>query len=411
MFSRVLSAVLLLAPLACGDTPPSAPPPLLTALPRELTSEEQSIQQAANAFTFKLLSRLSDADPNKNIFVSPLSVSFALGMALNGASGETFTDLADGLELDGLSESQINQGFKGLIGLLSSLDPMVQMEIANSLWHSDLYTIQPTFSGALADYFNASANKRDFSLPATLSDINGWVSARTHGKIPSILESISPYEIMFLINAMYFHGKWREPFDPKRTQSAPFYMDGGGQASAQMMFQDSEKHALYSTQTITAARLTYGNGAFAIALLRPTDNQSIQDFVSSFNLQLWNQIRLGFQTGRFVLRMPKFKLDYKRSLQTDLEAIGIERAFQPNVAEFPRMVTANEGLFITRVEHKAAIDLDELGTTAAAATAVGVGVVSAPPQVDFDRPFVYLIYEQFSGTILFAGKFVAPPQQ
>jgi serpin B len=402
----LLSVVLV---FGCGaDSGPTAPPPLLTSLPRELTSDEIAIQTAINDLSFRLLGQLSRADPTGNIFVSPLSVSSALGMAANGASGDTYNQIRQTLGLNGMQEQAINQGYKGLVDLLLSLDASVDVQIANSLWHHQLYSVQPTFANALNSYFGATPFARDFRNPATVTEINGWVNTRTFGKIPSIIEQISDQEIMFLINAIFFHGKWREPFDPAKSQVGTFTTGDARQLATTFMAREGQQLTFSQSQMFTSARLPYGNGAFAMALLRP--NAPLDVFTDMLTVALWNEIQAGFGTGRAVLRVPRFTLEYKRSLADDLKALGMVRPFDSDAAEFPRMVLGSDQLFISRVEHRAAVDVNEAGTTAAAATSVGVGVTSAPPQLDFDRPFVFVIYEQFSGTILFLGSFREPPQ-
>jgi serpin B len=397
--------------LACAGqaSDPAGPPPLITSLPRSLSADEQAIQTSVNSFSFELLAQLSDNDPGKNVFVSPLSVSFALGMALNGAAAETRDEMSQTLGFDGLSDEQINQAYRSLIDLLMSLDPSVESEIANSLWHDQVYQIQPTFTDALTTYFDAGVYSRSFGQPQTVEDINGWVSARTHGRIPSIIDDISPDEIMFLINAIYFRGKWRAPFDPRRTQLAAFQGEDGSTGQVPMMSHESDDLSFIYAQDLVAANLAYGNGAFAMALIRPATTGSASDLAKSLTVAQWASIRQRFNTGKAMLRMPRFKLEYKRALNDDLIALGMRRAFDRDYAQFPRMITLPAQLFISRVQHRAAVEVDELGTTAAAVTAVGIGITSAPPVLDFDRPFLFILYEQLSGTILFMGKVVQLP--
>jgi serpin B len=329
-------------------------------------------------------------------------------MALNGAAGDTYAEIAQTLGFQGLGEAEINESYKSLVELLRTLDPSIEMDVANSVWHDQFYQIQPTFSSTLSDYFDAAVFSRSFASPSTVTDINDWVSARTNGKIPTIIDQIQDNEIMFLINAIYFRGDWRVPFDPGLTQSAEFRTLDSRQVPVRMMSRESNSHEFIFGQDLVAANLTYGNGAFAMALLMPNDSRDVNELIRSMSIQQWNSIRARFSTGRAMLRMPKFELEYKRTLNDDLKAMGMELPFLPGEAEFPRMIMTDSDLYISRVEHRAAVDVDEIGTTAAAATAIGIGIVSAPPQLDFDRPFLFLIYERISGTLLFLGKVVEP---
>jgi serpin B len=393
---------------ACGESPGTTEPPFLTQLPRDLTAAEQTIQAGSNSFSFQLLAQLSAADPGKNVFVSPLSVSYALGMALNGAVDQTYQEMATVLGFSDLAEAEINAAYKSLIELLKSLDPAVDMEIANSLWHDQAVTVQPAFNTALTSWFSASTNSRDFRDPSTVTDINNWVSVNTHGRIPTIIDAIQDQEIMFLINAIYFHGKWRRPFDPRDTRQFTFHTGDGRQLDVPMMLMENDTMSFIHDQDIVAVNLTYGNGAFAMAVMRPAGGD-IDAFVHTLTGQAWAGIRGRFRSGKAQLYLPKFQLEYERNLSQDLQTLGMPRAFDEVNAQFPRMITQPAQLFISRVQHRAAVTVDEAGTTAAAATAVGVGFTSAPPQLNFDRPFVFVIYERIGGTILFMGKVLELP--
>ncbi len=405
---RLATLALASATLACGSDP-IGPPALLTTLPRELTADEISLQNASNSFSFRLLGQLSKAEANKNLFLSPLSVSFALGMANNGASGETRAQISQTLGFGTMSEAAVNEGYRGLISLLKDLDPNVDMEVANSVWYDNLFGVQPTFISTLSTFFDASVTARDFGSSSTLTDINNWVSDHTRGKIPTIIDMIDSQEIMFLINAIYFRGDWRVPFDPRDSRAGVFHTADGRDLPITLMSRDSDSLQYVIDGAITAVNLPYGNGAFSMALIRPTNSLNVNALTESLSAPQWADIRSRFHEGKAVLTVPRFKLEYKRALKSDLQVLGMVRPFEPDLAEFPGIPTTPQQLFISRVQHRAAVEVDEVGTTAAAATAVGIGVTSAPPQLDFDRPFVFVIYERISGTILFVGKVVELP--
>jgi serpin B len=143
-------------------------------------------------------------------------------------------------------------------------------------------------------------------------------------------------------------------------------------------------------------------------LVRPNNSQSVNELAAALDLSAWHSLRSSLVTGKAMIRMPRFTLDFRKALKDDLTALGLVRAFVPFVAEFPRIPTAPVELFISRVQHRAAVEVNEAGTTAAAATTVGVGITSAPPTLNFDQPFLFAIYERISGTILFVGKVMDP---
>src|SRR4051812_44441056 len=227
---RILTAAAVGLGVACsagGGTEPS-PGEARTALPRALTSAETTVLASSNAFTFALWGQLNKSQIATNIFASPLSASFSLGMAMNGAAGQTLDDMRAGLQFGTAPVETIDQGYKSLVGLLTTLDPKVTMEIANSIWYRNTFSVNKSFVDAGTTWFDATVSPLNFAdATGSLKTINGWVDAKTHGKIPSILEEIHDDDVMFLINAIYFKGGWRNKFDPAQTQSAPFHSPTG----------------------------------------------------------------------------------------------------------------------------------------------------------------------------------------
>src|SRR6478752_7746233 len=192
--SRGFLLAVIVALAACsenGATNPAVVTPALTALPRDLTSAERSVLSASNAFSFSLWKRVNVAEKDSNVFVSPLSASFSLGMAMNGAANQTLDDMRTGLQFGGTSLSDIDAGYKSLIALLTSLDPSVTMEIANSIWYRNTFPFNQSFLDDGASYFGATIKPLDFAnVDASLAAINGWVNTQTKGRIPSIIDKI-----------------------------------------------------------------------------------------------------------------------------------------------------------------------------------------------------------------------------
>jgi serpin B len=238
-------------------------------LPRALSASELRIVDGANALAFELLRESTRRLPaDSNAFLSPLSASMALGMALNGANGETFEGMAAALRLSGMTEAEINQGYRDLIALLGGLDSRTEMKIANSMWGHQTFTIEPAFIDAAKTFFDAEVKTLDFGSPAAVSTINDWVSGKTNRRIPRLLERIQDGEILFLINAIYFKGAWREAFDPKDTENGPFQgADGRARTAALMSQRDTLRYD--ETADYQAVDLLYGNGSFAMTVLLP----------------------------------------------------------------------------------------------------------------------------------------------
>jgi serine protease inhibitor len=398
--------LMLLAIEACGPSSPAqSPPPLLTRLPRNLSSAELRIIDGANAFAFDLLGQATRAlRPDSNAFLSPLSASMALGMALNGAEGETLKGVQSTLRLDGMAEADFNAGYRGLIALLGGLDSRTEMRIANSMWARRGLSLEQSFSETGRTYFNAEVRNLEFDSPEAARTINQWVSSKTNGKIPKLLDQIGRDEVLFLINAIYFKGKWREAFEPKNTREGPFHGADGRDRTASLMQQ--EKNLRYQeTADYQAVDLLYGNGAFAMTVLLPKPKQTPNGLLARLDPVAWKALTERFHGAEVNLTLPRFRLEYTRRLNDDLKALGMAVAFDPERADFSRIADVRPGLYLSRVDQKTFVEVNEEGTEAAAATGVGVSVTSVPQVVEMtvDRPFVFAIRERLSGTLMFLG--------
>ena len=398
---------LLLTLAACSPpTGPGGQPPLVTELPRALSTAELRIVDGANAFAFDLLRESTRRLPaDSNAFLSPLSASMALGMALNGANGETFNGMQTALKLGGMTEAEVNQGYRDLIALLGDLDSRTEMKIANSMWGHEGFTIEPAFIDAGKTFFDAEVKTLDFGSPSAVPTINDWVSGKTNGRIPKLLDQISDEEILFLINAIYFKGKWREAFDPKDTENGPFQAADGRTRTAALMSQ-TDTLRYDETADYQAVDLLYGNGSFAMTVLLPKAGRTPAAVLAGLTPTAWRDLAGRFRDANVHLTLPRFKMEYSRRLNEDLTALGMGIAFDDTRADFYRIADVRPArLYLTRVDQKTFVEVNEEGTEAAAATAVGVGVTSAPEVVEMrvDRPFVFAIRERLSGTVLFLG--------
>jgi serpin B len=406
----ILPVVVLAA--ACGGaaTGPVGPesPPALDALPRPLTSGESAIVGAANRFSFSLFHAVNSS-PGSNVFTSPLSASFALGMTQNGARGATYDQMRSALAFGTASESDINDGYKGLIALLRGLDPSVDFRIANAIFHDARLPVEPSFVAASRTYFDAPVTSLAFADPASVKTINDWVSEATAGKIPTIVEDLGSDLVMVLVNAIYFKGSWREKFDPALTIDAPFHGVAGDQP-VRLMHRRGSIASLHTAE-FDAVDLPYGNSAFTMTVVLPRQGTSVETLASSIQPAQWDAWMGQLHAGEVDLYLPRFTFAWSRELNDDLKSLGMHDAFVKNGADFTRMSPAGRTLYVDFVKQKAYVDVNEDGTEAAAVTAVGIGTTSAPQTFEMrvDRPFLFVIRERLSGTILFMGKIVKLP--
>jgi serine protease inhibitor len=411
MLSRALVAAALLSTIACSAaTEPGGgsdkPAPVVDGLPRPLSAAESKVVTAANDFSFALFRRLSGAQKDSNVFTSPLSASMALGMAMNGAAGATYDQMRGALSFGSASEQEINDGYKSLIALLRGLDPAVDVRVANSVWYRTGFSVKQTFLDVTTNAFDAKVTALDFASPTAVTTINDWVSTATAGKIPTIIDKIDRDQVMFLINAIYFKGSWREKFDPSATIDAQFRGVAGNQP-VKLMHRNGRIGVLY-TQDFVAVDLPYGNSAYSMTALLPSEGKSVDALAASMQGSTWATWASQMHEGFADLYFPRFKLEWERMLNPDLQSLGMTDAFSDGLADFSRLSTARN-LVINIVKQKTYVDVNEEGTEAAAVTNVGVTLTSAPASVRFDRPFLFVIRERLSGTIVFMGKIVRMP--
>ncbi|NQS90651.1 serpin family protein [Patescibacteria group bacterium] len=376
----------------------------------ELTVTEKNLVRSDNTFGFKLLKEIVKEQTDKNIFISPLSISMALGMTYNGASGTTQKAMQETLELADLTIQELNNSYKHLIELLTGSDPKVQFQIANSIWYRQEFSFEKEFIDLSKIYFNAQVRGLDFNDPKILKRINGWVDENTNGKIKKIVDVIDPFAVMFLINAIYFKGTWTYEFDKSLTNDEWFNLPDGSQESCEMM-RKTGKFQYFENSDFQAIELPYGDGDFSMSIFLPHSQKNLDSLIAEFNQENFEQWINSFSKHEGTLEFPKFTIECELTLNDILKALGMAIAFDPYQANFTRMYKGPESLYISEVKHKAFVKINEEGTEAAAVTSVEMRVTSIAPSgflMRVDRPFVFVIRENCSKAILFVGKIVKP---
>ena len=415
----VLGGALLLA--GChGATDPDGRPEPIEQLPRALTTDEQGVIEASNRFGFAMLAELHGAEPDANLFTSPLSAHAALSMALTGARGSTSDAMAETLGFgaggDAPSVEVVTEAYAGLYDLLLDLDPRVEMRNGNALWLDETFPFRDAWVTDVAEAFDARAEAVDFTDPGLPQAINDWVDEATAGRIREMVESVDPNEVLLLLNAIYFKGRWTDQFDSDDTRDAPFTLPDGGTKSVRMMVRGGGELGVYRGPDAIVADLPYGGGAFRFTVVLPPEGGSLADLVEGLDAARWNTWMAGLAEDDVPVHLPRFTLEWEQELKDALESLGMGIAFLPGRADFGGMLAdgfdaqaPGTDLHITRVKQKSFLAVNEEGTEAAAATSVGVGVTSAPTPVVVDRPFLLAIRERLSGTIFFLGAIVDPP--
>jgi serpin B len=378
---------------------------------RELTRTEKQLVASSDNFALKIFKKIAEDELGKNVFISPLSISIALGMTLNGADGSTYEAMRSTLSLSGITQQEVNESYQSLIQLLTKIDSKVIMQIANSIWYRNTISVKPDFIETNKKYFDALISPMNFNDPATVNTINNWVKESTGGKIDKIVENIDPRTIMYLINAIYFKGSWQYQFDKNKTTDDLFKKESGGTVQCKMMNMETDFY-ISSNDTFTMLDIPYGKGNFSMTILLPAKEKTVKDVVGILTDAAWKNSLNSLSKMKKQLYMPRFKMEYKIKLNETLKALGMEIAFDPYNANFKKIYEGVGNAYISSVDHKTFVDVNEEGTEAAAVTSVTVGVTSIQDNIiKLDRPFIFVIREKTSNCILFIGKLEDPSVQ
>ncbi|WP_396219668.1 serpin family protein [Gemmatimonas sp.] len=402
-------AAMLLA--ACATESPVQPDPSatdsLTALPRALSTAEVQAVSASNGFAVALFRQVLSASPAENVVLSPFSASVALGMTMHGAAGGTRAAMRSTLGWSAAAgDADVAGAYRDMQALLPTLDSSVTMTSANAIWYRQGFPVEASYLQATRDFFKAAVTGADFAAPATLAAINSWASTTTKGRIPKVLDTIEPQQVMFLLNALYFKGAWRTRFNTADTYTGTFRQGNGQSASVPFMSRTGGSGVRFAaTNRYSALELPYGNGAFVMDLFVPATGVTLADLTSDLAGAGWQQAVNAMAPAPSVrIALPRFRVTTTAQLKTPLSALGMGVAFAPGAADFTGISSARgRDLYLDFVKQDAMIEVTEAGTTAAAVTTIGVGVTSAGPEFRADRPFLFAIRERFSNTLLFLG--------
>jgi serine protease inhibitor len=372
------------------------------------------LASANTGFAFKLLEEISREQSDTNIFISPYSVSSVLQMVGNGAGGKTKDEIQRVLGLSNIDSNSQNEAYFDLDRLIHGGNTNSILHSANALWYRQGFAVKPGFVACNQQYFQATVTGLDFDNPSSIDIMNGWVNEKTHGRIPSIVSGpIDPNTRMYLANAVYFKGKWLDPFEAKDTKERPFHLPGGRQKNVPLMVRGGSFSYRHGSG-YQAVRLPYVDPGLAMYVLLPDTDSSLKKLLSTLNGDNWQRVTLpGFSQRSGRLELPRFKLEYGVDLNAPLQALGIKKAFDIEKADFRAL--GNEPTFISEALQKAFVEVNEEGTEAAAATIVSFntrGMDLDPPkpfEMIVDHPFLFIIEDGASHSILFMGAIFDPP--
>ena len=372
-----------------------------------LTRGEEELVMSNNDFAFNLF-RQADIG-NKSAILSPISITYALGMLNNGAAGETQAQINKVLGFGETGADGINAFCRKMLTEAPNLDKLTKVMIANTIYMNKGYELKSDFITKAKTFYDAEPETRDFADGQTRDVINKWGNDHTEGMIPEVLKEgeFDPSAVSYLLNAIYFKGAWAEKFDKDNTKDETFK---GYSADKQVPMMHQEHEFNYAeTDDCQALCLPYGNLAYRMTILLPKEGKTINDVLKNLTAESWE--RYQFMDRAYVdLKLPRFESTTDVGLNDIMSALGMPRAFDPYLAEFPNF--CNVPTFIGMMKQVAKIKLNEEGTEAAAVTVIGeyVSAIEPPePQhVQFfaNRPFLYVISEQSTGAIFFIGQYM-----
>ncbi|MHC1775257.1 MAG: serpin family protein [Lentimicrobium sp.] len=397
----MISAFFLMT--GCGKDDPSGPK---EPKPVNLTEKTRQVITVSNGFGVNLF-RETAITAEGNLMISPLSATAALSMLLNGCEAATYTQIRDMLGYNDLTMEEINETYQNLSEQLLSLDPEIQLALANAVWYRQDFQVKSPFLTQLQDAYDARSEALDFSNPAALTIINNWASDNTNGKITKVLERIDADAVMFLMNALYFKGTWTYQFDKSQTGPYPFKPETGTAVDVEMM-KGNFPYKVFSDNNCTAIEMNYGQQNFAMDIVIP--NGTLSSYLEGFTGETWQSVTEGLDAvtspEKLEITIPKFKFDYEKYLNDQLISLGMSDAFDPALADLSGISDA--GIYVSFVKQNTYVDMNEEGTEAAAVTTIGIYETSAPMPVIVDKPFIFAIRERLSNTLLFIGKVEMP---
>lgn len=365
----------------------------------ELMDSEKKLIASNNDFAFNLFRRARGENSN---VLSPLSITYALGMLNNGADGQTLQEINQTLGFGDADADAINAFCRKMLTEANTLDDQTKALIANTIFVNEGlgFRLQDGFVKTVNDYYDAEPQNRDFADGETMAVINQWASDHTEGMIQNLLneETFNPMLASYLLNALYFKGAWKDPFDEAETKEEDF----GYGAKVPMMHKPYTEFNYTENDLYQAVNLPYGNGAYLMTIFLPREDKTIGDVLESLNGSNW---QVGNYRCDVDVKLPRFETEKKTNLNQIMSDLGMPKAFTPD-AEFPYF--CNVPVYIDNMFQVAKIKLDEKGTEAAAVTVIGIAGSIMPKLAEFhaNRPFFYVISEQSTGAIFFIGQYM-----
>ncbi|MBN2485883.1 MAG: serpin family protein [Bacteroidales bacterium] len=375
---------------------------------------KSAIVEANNAFALNIFKEINkNEELQKNVFISPLSMYYALSLAGIGAEKETLEAFQVVLDQKGYDKQTMLEAISGLYNEVLPKNNLVTVEIANSVWPADWFPVKKGFIDIARNYFDAEVQNLDYSVPEASTIINNWVEEKTHDKIKDLLGELDDETVLVLVNAIYFKGDWKYQFNDSANVSDNFYTNAGTTERVVFMKQ-LENFSYLENDLFSSVKLPYVDSNYFMVVLLPSANKNANDIIGEMTVENWSDWMESYSVEEVSISLPKFKYTFgTRNIIPELSALGLDIAFT-GLANFSGI--SDTSILISQVVHKAFIEVNEEGSEAAAATGIVFEITSVgePPKTKYfnvNRPFVFAICEKKSNAIMFMGKVMLPEQQ
>lgn len=398
--------------LSCDDDDKNVKYMLPPAATIQMTAEQKAMVAKSNDFSFNLFREVyrqhqTESQGQKSMFFSPMGATFMMGMLAEGAEGETQREILKTMCLDEATAREVSQMCEVLIDDVPEADRQVTLKIANAIYTNKDYNLKKEFKKCMDEYYDADVRSLDFSKAESLNAINNWAKDKTNGKIQKIIDRLSPDAVAYILNSIYFNAKWTNQFDREDTKTETFVTESGEAHQTEMM-NNNAIVACAANDVMSMVCLPYGSGTvWNMYVMLPNEGKTVDDVLGSLNTESWMNVCKGLKNMRLNLKMPKYSTDNIIDMKTALAAIGMTKAFSPN-AEFGK-ITDSKDMYISSMAQRAQINVTEEGTEMVAVStgdllSLGGGAdIFGNGEFFANRPFVYIVAENNTGAIFFAG--------
>lgn len=355
------------------------------------------------------ISMFKELSKGKNAVYSPTSLYLALGTVLNGADGDTKDELLKALSKYGLSSDELNIYYKTLVSRLPSKKNKTTLSISNSIWFDNGFDVNKDFLNINKNFYNTDAYELNLQAENAKNHINAWGKKVTNNKIGNIIERIDKDDVMIILSSIYFNANWQKPFPKNNTHKSNFTTSDHVSITTDFMSQEDNIKSL-SNSSEQIISLPYANGNLSFIAMMPNEQTNIRDYISSLNKDSFANKISSLTSQELYVSLPKFEIQFGKSIKNELSALGIKELFDPTQANLNKISTNKDSLFVSEIAQNTYLRVDENGTEASSITKVDISKQALTTFINFNRPFVYAVIDNDTKLPLFIGVMDTPNQ-